>query len=294
MRLLAPAKINLHLRVASLGPDGFHPLLSWMTTIALFDTLTIEPRDAGGIDFTCNEPSLATDQNLVVRAAKLLWEMHGDRSPAPGTSIRLAKSIPSAAGLGGGSSDAATTLLALKALWKLDLSSDALADVAGRLGSDVPFFLHGPSSICQGRGEIVHPIAPPAAKFALLFFPSLGMSTADVYRTFDQRQLGKAGAVRDQPPWDEWVSLNADALLARLVNDLEDAAFAISPSLGQLRAELQHRLGKIVRMSGSGSTLFTLFDDERQARARVTDIQRQGLDVRAVAVAPRFSSPVVD
>jgi 4-diphosphocytidyl-2-C-methyl-D-erythritol kinase len=297
MRLRAPAKINLHLRVGPVEADGFHPLSSWMVTVGLFDSLTLEPRDDKAIEFSCDQPRLPTDdRNLVVRAAKMLRDAFPRTSGVEtgGATVRLEKSIPSAAGLGGGSSDAARTLLGLGALWKLKRTPRQLAPLAAKLGSDVPFFLFGPSSICSGRGENVRPIARPAVRFAVLIFPGIEMSTARVYETFDRRAAAKADAVNEEPGYKEWASFSADALLPRLINDLEDAAFELSPALGRLRADTEQYLGRIVRMSGSGSTLFTLVDDEKSAQQAVERIKKQGTRAAAFEIAPKIRDELED
>src|SRR5207247_9267986 len=210
MKVLAPAKINLYLRVGAVRDDGFHPLRSWMVTVGLFDTLTIEARSGAGIEFSCTDAALPTDdRNLVAQAARLLAREQKPTDSAAGTSgarIRLEKSIPAAAGLGGGSSDAARTLLGLTALWGLGLSRQHPSDLAAGLGSDVPFFLYGPSSICTGRGEKVRAVAPPAPRFALLILPGVALSTACVYEAFDQRASGKLRAV---PPGQDWPGFGA-------------------------------------------------------------------------------------
>jgi 4-diphosphocytidyl-2-C-methyl-D-erythritol kinase len=169
------------------------------------------------------------------------------------------------------------------------------------LGSDVPFFLFGPSSICQGRGEFVQPVAAPKPGWALLILPQgISMPTGLVYQRFDALALGKAQARLD-PPWPaendisrptvlktgrEWTSLNSDELLPRLVNDLEEPAFAIAPELGRLRSEMEEILGRIVRMSGSGSTLFTLYDEERDARNAERLVTNRNVRAMAVQIAP--------
>jgi len=292
MRLLAPAKINLFLRVFGVQSDGFHPLLSWMSTVGLFDTIEIE-ETANGIALSCDVPGIPVDaRNLVHRAAQLMLSERTKPTAAPwerprGLRVHLTKRIPAGGGLGGGSSDAARTLLGLNRFLGMDYSIERLAPLAARLGSDVPFFLSGPSSICSGRGEIVHPIARSRARWATLVLPEIAMSTPRVYQVFDSLGLGKAqasncGAGIDQPRWEEWTSLSADALLPRLINDLEAPAFQLSPQLGQLRADLEQALGRIVRMSGSGSTLFTLFDEESAAIAAAEAIARRG--TRAIAI----------
>src|SRR5687768_6210076 len=155
MRLLAPAKINLHLRVGALAPSGYHPVVTWMCTVGLFDTLTIRPTDDGSISLRSNDPALPLDaRNLVYRAAQSLRDAAPGAQPH-GAAIVLEKHIPTGGGLGGGSSDAARTLLGLNRSWGIGLSTHGLHEIASRLGSDVPFFLHGPSSACTGRGEVV-------------------------------------------------------------------------------------------------------------------------------------------
>src|SRR2546421_11088501 len=165
MRFPAPAKINLHLRVGKVGADGFHPLLTWMCTAALFDNLTLvrgadpAPRanEQQWFTLSCDHPQLPTDsRNLVVRVATALADTlsrdgEGPTGRRERVSAFLSKRIPAGAGLGGGSSDAATTLMALAAMWKLDWSPRRLSDFAAKFGSDVPFFFPGPSSICTRR-----------------------------------------------------------------------------------------------------------------------------------------------
>lgn len=344
MRLLAPAKINLFLRVGarSLCPgtgDGFHPLVSWMCTVGLFDTLILESRpaetlvaglaDAGDssrnaaidarptqaedccVSLHCDDPALPTDgRNLIVRAAQALAaeplaRLRGDRgetSPSarrgwfardtPSAFISLTKCIPSGGGLGGGSSDAASTLLGLAKLWNLDTSMSKLAEIAARLGSDVPFFLFGPSSICTGRGEIVQPIPPPACRGCVLILPRIAVPTPAVYKRFDELQ-----AVDSTPPnwstpqpWHEWTQLSALDLLPRLANDLETPAYDMHPELRRLSDQAATLLDRPVRMSGSGSSLFTLFDTVSQAE-KAANILRERLHIDSIAVtlAPKIA-----
>jgi 4-diphosphocytidyl-2C-methyl-D-erythritol kinase len=287
MHVHAPAKINLHLRIGPPRADGFHPLLSWMTTIGLFDTLTISDGDSDGgsgqISMSCDEPTLpCDDRNLVIKAARLL---RPDLSCS--AHIHLAKQIPHGGGLGGGSSDAAFTLLALNRYWKLNKPVEALDPLAAQLGSDINFFLHGPSSVCKGRGEIVRPISTPSqARWALLLLANLSMPTPAVYRQFDQMRLGSDADVSDEnnePDWNQWAALPSQQLLLKLVNDLEAPAFAIQPALGNLRQSLEQALSQTVRMSGSGSSLFTLYDDHAAATKAATVVNNQKW-CRAIAV----------
>lgn len=281
-RLLAPAKINLHLRIGPRREDGFHPLLSWMATIGLFDTLTLtalagSSRNEQGIAMTCDDPALPCDErNLVYRAVQLFRQrlaMDAEAKADIGVCIHLQKRIPAGGGLGGGSSDAAFTLLGLNRLWDARRDIGWLSELAAKLGSDVPFFLFGPSSICKGRGEAVRPIGVPTGEqWVTLVLPPMGMPTADVYRRFDEMGLGREQDVVQEPPWHQWVSLDARSLLPRLINDLEAPAFSLRPDLGELRVAIEKTLGRPVRMSGSGSSLFTLFDEETEAAAAARQI----------------------
>jgi 4-diphosphocytidyl-2-C-methyl-D-erythritol kinase len=183
--------------------------------------------------------------------------------------VTLGKQIPVGAGLGGGSSDAARTLLALDRLSGARDSADELSAFAARLGSDLSFFIlaSGGSAVCRGRGEQVMPLAPPDARWAVLLLPATPMPTPAVYRRFDEMRLGGVEPLSPEPNWAAWTKLPAEQLLPRLINDLEAPAFSIGPALGALRADAEQALGRPVRMSGSGSSLFTLFDEESAARA---------------------------
>jgi 4-diphosphocytidyl-2-C-methyl-D-erythritol kinase len=300
MRLLCPAKINLHLRVGPLRGDGFHPLLSWFCTAGLFDTLTLEqaafsaaPSEQPHIALTCDQADLPLDRrNLVVKVAEAFAEdlrkIH-DAQVSP-VHAHLQKRIPAGAGLGGGSSDGARTLAGLNSLWNIGRTANELSAFAARFGSDLPFFFFGPSSVCKGRGEIVVPIARPAARWVVLILPPIAMPTADVYRRFDAMKLGRDTDVQVEPDWHEWAALQARPLLDRLVNDLEPPAFAISSPLATLRGDVEKLLDRPVRMSGSGSSLFTLCDsaDEAQWTRRRIE-QTQPVRVETVELSPDFA-----
>ncbi|MGA2230041.1 MAG: 4-(cytidine 5'-diphospho)-2-C-methyl-D-erythritol kinase [Tepidisphaeraceae bacterium] len=280
MRLFAPAKINLHLRVGPPRGDGFHPILSWMCTVGLFDEIEIGRAGGAEIQLTCDDATIPTDErNLIVRAARAI-QPPGEH----GLRIHLTKRIPAGGGLAGGSSDAARTLIGLNHLWTLRKSTNELAAIAARLGSDIAFFFFGPSSVCAGLGEIVRPISPPRPRWAVLIFPPFGMPTPAVYRRFDEMKLGRAADIERQPDWVALTQLPSVDLLPHLVNDLEAPAFDMNPALGKLRGEWEHRLCRIVRMSGSGSTLFTLYDTKEESDSAAA--QHTGL--RVVQLAPEF------
>ena len=293
MHVLAPAKINLHLRVGPARADGFHPLMSWMCTVGLFDTLefdyaqktgTTDP--PGHIRLSCDDPNLPTDErNLVVRVTsswgRRVYEMKKMRLRP--LRANLGKKIPAGAGLGGGSSDGASALLAVNRLWETGAGNLELADFAGQFGSDLPFFFHGPSSVCTGRGEIVQPIASPKPKWAMLVLPDIMMPTPEVYRRFDLMKLGRDENVKEMPDWNAWAQLSAADLLPMLINELEAPAFSISRRLRELREEVERGVQRIVRMSGSGSSLFTIFDDREEAQAAAKKTN-EDFSVRALAV----------
>jgi 4-diphosphocytidyl-2-C-methyl-D-erythritol kinase len=284
MRILSPAKINLHLRVGPRSADGFHPLLSWMCTVGLHDTIEMSAASNPGIQLKCDRPDVPVDEtNLIVRAGRTLGDQRG-------ADVTLQKNVPMGGGLGGGSSNAAFALIGFNQIWNLNFSMNQLAEIGARLGSDVPFFLHGPSSVCAGRGERVMPIPKPAAKFAVLFFPKLSMSTAAVYRRFDEMKLGSHQAVTPQPDWIAWTKLPAGELLKVLVNDLEAPAFSLQPELDELRRRIEKRIGRIVRMTGSGSTLFTLADHRQDAAAAAAEVRRDSINAELFELPPENPS----
>ena len=287
VRVAVPAKINLHLRVGPPAPDGFHPLSSWMVTVGLFDNLEFTFTDSPGVVLTCDDPAIPTDAtNLVVKCARAILDESGRAST--GVSITLRKRIPVGAGLGGGSADGAFTLIALNRLLGLGWPAERLAAIASRFGSDLAFFCHGPSSICTGRGEIVQPTPPPRAAYVVLILPGIHMATPAVYRRFDEMRLGDATALRAATDWRQWATLGAAEILPRLINDLEAPAFSLSDALRSLHGRASDALGgRAVRMSGSGSSLFTLFDTADEAETSAARLRLSlGVRVEAVPLAP--------
>jgi 4-diphosphocytidyl-2-C-methyl-D-erythritol kinase len=253
---LCPAKANLTLRIRGKRADGFHELESVMHTLTLADALSVEAAD--DLVFTCSEPWLETPDNLVLRAARLLRARAG---VSVGARIHLEKRIPAQAGLGGGSSDAATALVALRDLWGLELSRTALADLAAELGSDVAFFLNGPAAIARGRGEQLDPLSVSASFPVVLAKPSAGLSTPAVY-----------GALHAPPVRDDLPPTLADtaamvaalgsgdprAVASALINDLQKPAFQLLPLLADLRDRMMSLGCAGVLLCGSGSALFGL------------------------------------
>ncbi|NLF32168.1 MAG: 4-(cytidine 5'-diphospho)-2-C-methyl-D-erythritol kinase, partial [Planctomycetes bacterium] len=253
----APAKLNLILRVGSLRRDGFHPLDSIVTKITLYDSLIFAPRPDDAVTLVCDDPTLPTDEaNLVVRAARRLQGL-GARG---GADIELRKRIPAGAGLGGGSADAAVTLRILNDLWSAGLDGGALAALAAELGSDVPLTLGGGASRMQGRGERL--TAATVAPFAaVLVTPPVHASTAAVYAAFDAMGGGPLEAVDPEAlargPASQWSG--------RLVNDLFAPACRVCPEIADWVSRLEAATGRRTHMTGSGSALFLLADDQTHA-----------------------------
>jgi 4-diphosphocytidyl-2-C-methyl-D-erythritol kinase len=238
----APAKINLYLHVTGRRTDGFHELETLMVPISLGDLLDVELIPAG-IAFTCSDPALANAQdNLATMAARVFLD---EFKLETGVRIHLEKTVPVGAGLGGGSSDAAAVLLALRRLTGIKVEDARLAELAARLGSDVPFFIYGRPAICRGRGEIIEPIVLRDVYQGLLVHPGFGVSTPWAYKTYAQNpHPGDAG--RTFPDFT-------------MRNDLEPPAFSKYPWLAVAKAWFREQPEVLdALMSGSGSSVFAL------------------------------------
>jgi 4-diphosphocytidyl-2-C-methyl-D-erythritol kinase len=250
MQFLAPAKINLSFRIKRRRADGFHEIETVMAPISLADRITIERAgDDGELHFSCDDPSLpAGDDNLVVRAVKLFRQRAGITS---GIIIALGKKIPHGAGLGGGSSDAASTLLGLNEFFEAALEQGELLKLAAQLGSDVPFFVVRSAAVCRGRGEIVTPISLETKFHLLLLKPDFGVPTPWAY--------SKWKASRELAGVDYSVQ---EFGRAQFVNDLERPVFEKFVLLAHLKTWLRQQPEVAVAlMSGSGSTVFAVLRD---------------------------------
>lgn len=279
--LPAFAKINLDLRVLGTRPDGYHDLRTIFQSLALFDTVTVTKR-RGPLEIVCDQEDIPTDRrNLVWKAASLLHRVSSGKTAAPqGLSIDLRKRIPSEAGLGGGSADAAMTLLALNKLWKLDLDLPTLTRIGARLGADVPYFLVGGTALGLGRGDDIYPLADPPTMHVVILRPGFGVSTADAYTWFDQRsRLIREPAPRPYPEgWPSWA--------ATLRNDLEAPVVSHHPAIARILQSLLDSGANFAAMSGSGSAVFGLFERADAARRTASDLARPGwlsLHTRTIA-----------
>ena len=266
------AKINLDLRILGTRPDGYHDLRTVLQALALFDNVTVTAR-RGPIAVTCDEPDIPTDQrNLVWKAASLLHRTATGKSSAPrDIAIDLRKRVPPEAGLGGGSSNAAMTLLALNKLWKLNLDLATLTRIAARLGADVPYFLVGGTSLGLGRGDDIYPLADMPPVHVVILRPGFGVATNDAYKWFDEESRR---AVKDPAPrvipagWPAWS--------ATLRNDLEAPVIRHHPAIGRIRQSLLDAGAAFAAMSGSGSAVFGLFERADAARRTANDLARPG------------------
>jgi 4-diphosphocytidyl-2-C-methyl-D-erythritol kinase len=280
----APAKINLFLEVLDKRPDGYHAIATLMLAIRRFDTLGITEDQSGAIQLQCNRSDLSTgSDNLVVRAARLLQESTG--CPR-GCRLRLIKRIPMAAGLAGGSSDAAATLLGLNRLWQLGLTAGDLEKLGAELGSDVPFFFHLPAAWCTGRGEIVTPVAFPRALDLVLVCPSFGCPTADVYRQVKTPEQARDGAGMLAAA----AAGDVEVIGRHLHNRLQPAAVAIAPEISEIvdRVEAQQPAGTL--MSGSGSTVFAVCRSRDEALRIAKEFRKRARGEFAVHVARSCSA----
>ena len=252
MQLFAPAKINLFFKILRRREDGFHEIETLMAPISLADELTIKPNESG-LEFSFDDPDLpAGEQNLVVRAARAFFdEVHKQ----PRVRITLQKKIPHGAGLGGGSSDAASTLLGLNELHGNPLSIVSLTTLAGRIGSDVPFFLTRGAARCRGRGEIIEPIELFPKLPLLLLKPEFGVPTPWAYQRWrDSREL--PGVDYAPQPFGELT----------LQNDLERPVFEKHIFLARMKGWLREQPEVAAAlMSGSGSTMFAVLHDQAAA-----------------------------
>lgn len=274
----APAKINLFLHVVGRRADGYHLLQTVFRFLDFGDTLSFAPRDDGRIVLRTPLPGVPVAQDLTVRAAQLLQQTAGIRQ---GVEISLVKRLPMGGGLGGGSSDAATVLLALNRLWNVRLSSGELQRIGLSLGADVPVFIHGHAVFAEGIGDRFHDVDLPAAWY-LVLVPSVAVPTAQIFSSPALR--------RDTP------AIDPDAWRPGFGgNDLEAVACALHPEIATCLDWLR-RFGN-ARMTGSGACVFAAFDDEHAARVAQATLPKgmegfvaQGLD-RNPAVALSSGNP---
>lgn len=253
MNIKAYAKINLSLALTGVREDGYHTLHSVMQTVSLCDMLSVEL--AKTTVFTCSEPSLAGDKNLCVKAANAFFGQTGLQG---GARIHLEKRIPTGAGLGGGSADAAAVLRALNTLHGEPLTETQLLALGASLGADVPFCLHGGKCLCTGIGEVLTPM-PTEPLYLVIAKGADGLATPDMYRRMD--------AMRET-----WSSADRTGYF----NDFEPVAEAVLPDIAYLKKRLTELGASVSMMSGSGSAVFGIFETEAQTEKAARTISSEG------------------
>ncbi len=290
--LLSRAKINLTLEILFRRPDGYHELCSVMQELKLGDEITLADLPGSShIELDCSDLELPRDENnLAFMAARLMQQEYG---PGRGVSIKLVKKIPVAAGLGGGSSNAATVLLGLNKMWQLNLNHEQLIDLAARIGSDVPFFISGGTALALGRGEKLQEVSlfPPCG--VLLAAPSgAKLSAAEVYSNVNLERI----------PANPFTGTATERLLAALsragqspgqigqlqqflVNHLEESVLFLQPEVNHLKAKLREA-GLPTLISGSGPTVFALAEDWKILRQLGQVLRNQGYRAMVTETIP--------
>jgi 4-diphosphocytidyl-2-C-methyl-D-erythritol kinase len=266
VKILAPAKINLFLKVLGKREDGYHELLTLMTPVALFDEIRLDRKDQG-ISLNAPGSGCREKQNLAYKAAVLFLEETGCKG---GASIEILKRIPIGAGLGGGSSDAASVLMGMNKLFQAGISRHDLMAMAGRIGSDCPFFILGEAHLMGGRGEIPIRKAVLEQRFYLIVVPPLEISTALVYSHL------KCPLTHGHKPFTiSDISIEkGNEPEQLLVNDLESPVFGICPEIRTIKEELLDSGALGVLMSGSGSSVFGVFKNEEHICIGMSRIRR--------------------
>jgi 4-diphosphocytidyl-2-C-methyl-D-erythritol kinase len=261
IRIRSFAKINLALSVLGRRTDGYHDIQTIFQSIDLGDEMEFMP--APQIDLTCeNFSDVLKEDNLVWKAATLLVSRTGERR---GVHITLRKMIPSGAGLGGGSSDAAATLLGLRRFWNLSLSDAELSSIASNLGSDVPFFLSGGTALGVGRGEQISALPDPPTEHLVVIFPGVHVSTAEAYRSLN---LGLTSNLTDHRI-QRFCGLvqSGKRYRTEIFNDFEASILPAYPVIEEAKSFLTDRGAVATLLSGSGSSIFGFFSDGESAFA---------------------------
>ncbi|QCR30750.1 4-(cytidine 5'-diphospho)-2-C-methyl-D-erythritol kinase [Lysinibacillus sp. SGAir0095] len=253
----APAKINLTLDVLYKRPDNYHEVEMIMTTVDLSDRIGLESRNDGLIKIISTNGFIPDDnRNLAYQAAQLIKDTYG---VAEGVTISIEKEIPVAAGLAGGSSDAAATLKGLNELWNLNLSIDTLAELGAKIGSDVSFCIYGGTALATGRGEKIQKLPAPPTCWVVLAKPKIGVSTAQVYGGLNLEGL-------EHPNTKQMIQSietnDYDLMCNSLGNVLESVTFKLHPEVVMIKEQMKRFGADAVLMSGSGPTVFGLVDNE--------------------------------
>lgn len=271
----AYAKINLGIRILRKRADGYHDIETVFARILPCDEIILKQSDA--IILTCTQPDLPTDENnLCIKAAELLRQQFG---VSKGVHITLGKQIPVGAGLGGGSSDAAATLLGLAQLWHLESSIEMLSTLALKLGSDVPYFLHDGTAHATGRGEMLDFVDLEIPYWIVLVYPNIHVSTAWAYREIDMMMSPTKGTTGiRQSSLKDLVMKNIhhpELLRKTIVNDFESVVMKAYPPIAQIKQELYDSGAIFAQMSGSGSSVYGFFESKDRAASVVRQFEKR-------------------
>ena len=273
MRLRALAKINLGLDVVGKRDDGYHEVRMIMQTIQMYDVLEIEKKKEPGIVLTTNIPYVPTDErNLVYKAAKMLMDEFKIKD---GVNIYINKRIPIAGGMAGGSSDCATTLMGINQLFELGLSKEELMERGVKLGADVPYCVLGGTAIARGIGEVLTPLPAPADCHVIIAKPPVSVSTAYVYGHIKPLEITK------RPDIEALAQSIKDGDLKKMAsliyNVMEDVTVGEYPIISEIKQVMLDNGALNSIMSGSGPTVFGLFDDKEKAQQCVKTLEEKGL-----------------
>jgi 4-diphosphocytidyl-2-C-methyl-D-erythritol kinase len=269
-KLKSFAKINLHLRILGKRLDNFHEICTVFQTVSLHDDLEFSPDDK--ITLTCNKKNIPVDEtNLIVKAARILIKKFEIKK---GAKINLEKRIPAPGGLGGGSSNAAVSLVGLARLWGLELSLTDYTKFGKILGSDVPFFFYGGTALGTGRGTKIFPLEDYVEKYLLIVTPNLEISTAKAFNLLNAPHLTN----EDSKSILKFCRDDALALFLRqsnLVNDFEKTVFVIAPEIKRVKEKLLRLGAKSSLMSGSGASVFAVFDSKEEIKYVYDELNRE-------------------
>ena len=267
LKLPSFAKINWTLRVLGRRADGFHELHTIFQTVTLHDVLKFALREDEEIRLSCDAPEIPVDEsNLIHRAAAALRGRHGIKR---GVDIELEKRIPAAGGLGGGSSNAAVTLLGLSHLWRIRTNKRQLAEIGARLGADIPFFFTGGTALGEGLGTAVTPLREVSAEHLIIITPDVKIATAEAYKALNAPALTKVST-------DIMLSISRagaqfpDSLHSTLHNDFERVVFSLEPEIKRAKNALISWGARSALLAGSGSSVFGIFDN-REAQSRAVE-----------------------
>ncbi len=280
MKITLPsfAKINWTLEILGKRPDGYHEVRTLLQTVSAADELSFEPADSG-IAIQCDHPMVPLDEsNLVHRAAKLLSELTQINK---GVRIHIRKRLPVAAGLGGGSSNGAITLLALQKLWNIQIAPADLFNLGSKLGADAPFFLIGGTCLGVGRGDEVYPLADINEEFLLLINAGIAAPTGEAYANLPPELTKPRPDIKMPLSFEAaYAAISRPSDHIKLINDLEKPVLARHPELIEIKRRLKEAGARGVLMSGSGSTIFAIFDSDKARSGAERRLSENGWSIQ--------------